>query len=354
MQNLICRVARLEDLEAFVNLSKACFSYEVGILGAAPPGYDSVEYYTEAITTHKTFCVVVDGSVIIGGAVVKKQHPGLYLSRFFISPSYQGRGIGKFFLSQIENYFDFSSIWQLHVAKLLPQVVSFYIDLGYDFYSEETIGSIDFHIMRKKVDPIPSLFIQFTGTQSTGKTTLADAIQKNFSLLGIKFLRISEISRSLQQSGVIKQIDTDASLVTQMVLNAELLLKYLEAITLNPVKTLILADRSPICCLGYARNLLTGFQDTVFRDYVINFTQRFVDWSRRYQLNLRTVYFPPVIPFHSDGIRKFDSREQIDNEIQNILNEFSILPISLNDTSFTSRFDYLNTFIISYFTRNII
>lgn len=336
--NITCRIAENRDLDVLVSLSIRAFSYEINLVGQGPPGFNDIKYFLQSLKEKHCFVLEVD-SVVVGGAILKiLPNNYIYLSRIFINPDFQGKGLATVFLKYLEMYFP-DKIWQLHVLQVSQSVQTFYYKLGYrNIYSEE-IGGIKFFVFQKFVKNKESLFIQLTGAQSTGKTTLLNKVSENLNLpKWIPFITISEISRSVHRS--LGKVDVNANDYTQMCLNAELLLRRKVILDNNRYNSVIIADRSPICCLSYARHLENP------SSYMLDFTESLVKCSRD---NIITLYLPPLIPFVSDEIRNKDSRYTIDLEVRNILSEFDYNYQTLNSADLQIRVDAVKKIIYDYF-----
>jgi thymidylate kinase len=164
------------------------------------------------------------------------------------------------------------------------------------------------------------LLIQFTGAQSTGKTTFAKELVRFLECSGVQVHWISEISRNFKKQGVIENIDIEADSLTQFILNDELLLQYFKYYTESNDREIIITERSPICCLAYGTLLKN---QTSLHSFVLEQNRRLLHILRKLE-NIKTIYFPLAIPFEDDGIRIEESRTNIDLEIQYILNSFGI------------------------------
>lgn len=177
------------------------------------------------------------------------------------------------------------------------------------------------------------LLIQFTGAQSTGKTTLLKAYAERYPVKVI-----GEISRRLQSQNIITNIDVQADSQTQMFLNAELIYEYFNKLGQNKPGEVIIAERSPICCLAYARHLKEP------SDYMLKYTEKFVkSCIHRADVYIETVYFPLTFKFVTDGVRNEKSRDSINAEILQVLKEFKIPYTSLIYDNIDDRVEHLHS-----------
>jgi len=172
------------------------------------------------------------------------------------------------------------------------------------------------------------LLVQFTGAQGCGKSTLAREVRDR--LHNKRVGMIGEVSRSLLSAGAVEYVDVEADDRSQMLINAELLYQYYREAVGDA--DIILAERSPICCLAYARNL------THATSHTLDFTERFLKATLVHIVpKVVTIYVPSVIPFVEDGVRNALSRDGIDTAIRGILSEFDIEHVYLGTASVDER-----------------
>jgi nicotinamide riboside kinase len=187
------------------------------------------------------------------------------------------------------------------------------------------------------------ILIQFTGAQSTGKTTLVKELQK---LYGGKASFIGEASRTLKAKKGIAEVDVQANSDIQIILNSELMLQYIEKLDSHP-KSIIIAERTPICCLAYGRYVKT----TDSHMYMLEQTERLIVAQQlRSDIKTLTFYCPLLDSFEEDGFRYKESQEMIDHMIKSILNEFNIVHYILPLTSVKHRIKFVQKIIEENFS----
>lgn len=152
-----------------------------------------------------------------------------------------------------------------------------------------------------------AIVIQFTGAQSSGKTTLMRALQECF--VPRTTATVGETSRSLKTAGVIAELDVKAKTYEQLLINNEYLLRYMTAVQSGA--SVILAERSDICCVAYARLLNDAF--------VIESTWKMSDVIRKLPNKIFQFYVPELDTVESDGVRNTASASAVKNEIKNVL-----------------------------------
>ena len=164
--------------------------------------------------------------------------------------------------------------------------------------------------------------IQFTGAQSTGKSTLAWMSINKLQGIGRTVSFIGETSRTLKKNDIITDLDIKASIVDQLLINGELLVQFFERLNLARDQEIIVAERTAFCCLAYANELVKN-NYSEGADYMLNHTLRFERAARSLanaDTRVLTFYCPPNIEFVADGIRHTESQAVIDSNIKGILN----------------------------------
>lgn len=193
------------------------------------------------------------------------------------------------------------------------------------------------------------LLVQFTGAQGTGKTTLVNEL-RNFYSEQVDTSFIGEISRSYKEAGVISGIDNEATAVDQIKLTSRLLFRYFEEMVKRNV-VITFAERSPFCCYGYLHTL----NDSLSADFnyaaqqIYDFISLIVDHKQGPELRILTIYVPLGIPFDDDGVRKEDSREVVDKNIQTVLKNSGVNYYTVQSTDLKERVQEL----IKVIDRNI-
>jgi len=160
------------------------------------------------------------------------------------------------------------------------------------------------------------LLLQFTGAQNTGKSTLVDTLLQKYN--GEK---IGEISRTMRAQNLISDVDINASLLDQIMLNSELIYQYYNKILNVADDSLIIAERSPYCCLGYFDNLSSAVTPAMV-DYVHSYLDRFLQATfASKRVTVVTVFLPvsSEIPFKEDGVRVKASQDAVNRSIRSYL-----------------------------------
>lgn len=183
--------------------------------------------------------------------------------------------------------------------------------------------------------------IQLTGAQGTGKTTILKALREKYS---DKVFFIGEATRNLTAARVIDKRDVNASLVEQLIINAELELQYLEGLASS--HNIIFAERTPICCLAYSRAIVQLAYNEDRYKYVEEATVRFLK-SICFSdfLDACTLYVPPLIPFVEDNFRFRESQYIIDKHIAMILKDFNISYFPIFSNAIEDRICYVDALI---------
>ena len=186
------------------------------------------------------------------------------------------------------------------------------------------------------------LLVQFTGAQSTGKTTLAHRLSKYYGRQGRTVGYIGEASRRLKEAKLIEGVDIAASIRDQIMINGELLLQYY--VEIGNSNELVIAERTPICCMAYARELIPEEQDSTEYNYMREQTLRFLRRSLELERDgskVLTFYCPLNIPFVEDSVRNRESRKVVDKRILEVLEQFGVESITIPPGTEEERFEYV-------------
>lgn len=132
--------AEAEDAVALTQISKRAFENDINY-GAAevsgPPGYDSVESTIECISS-QIYYKILAGSRIIGGIYLAYGGGrNVWLSRIFIDPEYQNKGIGTKVMSLVEELHPGIKRWILTTPSTNRRNHHFYEKLGYEKIAEK-------------------------------------------------------------------------------------------------------------------------------------------------------------------------------------------------------------------------
>lgn len=182
--------------------------------------------------------------------------------------------------------------------------------------------------------------VLFTGTVSTGKTTMLKALDNYFSGL-VSVSIISEVIRDLIKKGILGKVDVGADNDNQIIITASLMFQFFEK--LHDDKLILIAERSPIDTLAYSRHRRSSFH------YINELNEQFLKTLFAFdksEYNIICFYFPPILPFEEDNIRNKEGQKIIDNEIQKILKEFNINYITISDIDFNLRFNFVKDKIL--------
>lgn len=100
--------------------------------GGGPPGYDEAGWQLMVIRRATAyFCIMEDGQMI-GGAILFRQGPDhMELSRIWIDPDFQGRGLGQQIMTALEAKFPDCIRWTLETPVWAVRNHHFYARCGY-------------------------------------------------------------------------------------------------------------------------------------------------------------------------------------------------------------------------------
>lgn len=122
------------EISILTDFSKNAFDSDINV-GASeaggPPGYDSVEFYSNMAKSHFLYSFF-DNEELVGGAVVyPKDKSFMEIGRIFINPQKLHQGYGMKLMTAIENNFAGTSGFVLDTPIWNKRTNNFYQKLGY-------------------------------------------------------------------------------------------------------------------------------------------------------------------------------------------------------------------------------
>lgn len=164
------------------------------------------------------------------------------------------------------------------------------------------------------------VLIQFAGAQSSGKTTLVNALKERAK---VPYSIINEVPRDLLKGYTIKHLDIEATFLEQLIIQEEFLLERYRV--LGEANPLILSCRSPIDVYSYANKLTYKSANTNLSGYVISAAEKYIQYTlNRKDVKVYTFYTEPLDEVTDDGVRNKESNIIIDREIQSNLAKYKV------------------------------
>lgn len=133
--------ALYEDLEEILALQKLAYRSEAEICNdfGIPPLTQTLEGIREDFVNQVILKVVLDGRII--GSVRAYEKDGVcYIGRVIVHPDEQNKGIGKYLMKSIEEYFSGCKKYSLFTGKKSARNLYFYSSLGYKQVREEYVN----------------------------------------------------------------------------------------------------------------------------------------------------------------------------------------------------------------------
>lgn len=147
--------ATLQDAAAILNLQKLAFQSEAELHNDfhISPLLESIDDYKAGFNNYHYLKAVFQGLLVgsVRGRLTDDNR--LLIGRLIVHPDYQGRGIGKSLMGQIEDEFRGVSHFELFTAEISVRNMTFYKKLGYeitDKFREPANEKITLVVFRKK------------------------------------------------------------------------------------------------------------------------------------------------------------------------------------------------------------
>jgi N-acetylglutamate synthase-like GNAT family acetyltransferase len=147
----LIRLAKPEEIIEIINLIRRSFAASILIYNESPPDYDSWQKIREHIDNQHCYIYYEDNHILGGAIIYKKEFNTMYLSRIFVDPECNNRGIGSNLMNFLLSKYS-SSNWLLHCIKDDKRLEKFYCKLGFKKIGEETPQKVTLSIYRKELE----------------------------------------------------------------------------------------------------------------------------------------------------------------------------------------------------------
>jgi len=141
MNNIKFEIANEDDLKDLTSLSIKSFHSDIhvgaGIL-KGPPGYDSLEFHKEMLSSASFFYkIVLDEKTIGGFWFMQQKVDEAYLYRVFLDPDYHQLGFGIKIFEYIFSNFPAVKLWSLKTPRWNTRTPKFYRKIGFEISKED-------------------------------------------------------------------------------------------------------------------------------------------------------------------------------------------------------------------------
>ncbi|UCZ52756.1 GNAT family N-acetyltransferase [Bacillus shivajii] len=143
--------ATKQDAEKILEIQKQAYKREAITYNnnQIAPLIETVEQVRKDLET-KVIFKAVRNDEIIGSVRGFVENETCYVERLMVSPSHQGKGIGKKLMGSLENYFSHCKRFDLYTGSKSVYNIRFYQSLGYKQYKTEMIReNINFVFLEK-------------------------------------------------------------------------------------------------------------------------------------------------------------------------------------------------------------
>jgi len=166
-------------------------------------------------------------------------------------------------------------------------------------------------------------------------------VKKELDSMRISTFVISEFVRDLIRKKVIDdKIDVESNEYNQIVITSQLMNLFWKGI--NSESCVVLSERTPICTTAYTLSIKSS---SFLKSLNIEFIKNLFNTPG---IKILLFYFPPIIPYVQDDIRKEKGRLLVDKKIRKILKDFNIPFIEVKTTDIKERVNL----IISHIKEN--
>jgi GNAT superfamily N-acetyltransferase len=130
--SLIFRKSTIEDIETLLSIQKASFKEDLEKYEdfETNPACETSEKLAENIKKYYHF-TILDGETIIGAIDVRGNDDRMHISKVYISPFNQNKGVGTDAIQFLENQFPNVKLWTLYTPYLSFRNHYFYEKFGY-------------------------------------------------------------------------------------------------------------------------------------------------------------------------------------------------------------------------------
>lgn len=133
--------ATLKDALGIRECIQVAFKEQIERTGVTPPRYDDLTKIKQHIIEHNTWVVREKGQVI-AGYICYCRCSCLYLSKIFVHPEHQRKGLGRELLEHFEKQNGYFPYFTLHTEADNVANAQFYTRMGYQCTNEEVLNDV--------------------------------------------------------------------------------------------------------------------------------------------------------------------------------------------------------------------
>ena len=139
--------AETADAEDLARVSERAFHSDIHCgaprLGG-PPGYKSAKWQSKMMDLGDYFKIIVEGGVVGGILVFRKERLRFEVGRIFVDPDFQNRGIGTGAFDFLWSRYPFAKLWVLGTPAWNLRNCHFYKKVGFVELGDDGRGGIRF------------------------------------------------------------------------------------------------------------------------------------------------------------------------------------------------------------------
>ncbi len=128
----------MEDAEEILRLQKLAYRSEAEIYDDPfiQPLTQSIEEVREEFGSHSFLKAEIEGR-IVGSVRARDESGTCFVGKLIVHPDFQGRGIGKALMNEMEDFFHNASRFELFTGHKSERNLRLYEPLGYERFGEE-------------------------------------------------------------------------------------------------------------------------------------------------------------------------------------------------------------------------
>lgn len=142
MAQIFFRKSTLDDIPRLIRIQKAAFHEDLLKYEdfETNPACESFELLKENIEKAYHFTILGEQQYIIGAVDIRGNNERMHISKIFVDPEFQNKGVGTYAMQYIESIFPDTKLWTLYTPCLSFRNHYLYEKLGYKKVKETPVN----------------------------------------------------------------------------------------------------------------------------------------------------------------------------------------------------------------------